>query len=73
MIEAYVILSLIFGGMLGYAVNKSPETIHATKPSEWPSKQHHEGMLMCRTMCGEDKVLKYDILIGECKCKGYSR
>ena len=69
MIEASVVVALIFGGMIGFGIGHGkPESVPESRPISWPSKEHQEGMLMCRTMC-DKQVRKYETITGECECK----
>lgn len=38
-------------------------------PDMWTQQQHQKQMMVCRTMCGEGEVEKYEPYTGTCKCR----
>jgi hypothetical protein len=38
-------------------------------PKEWRPDAHHDTMMVCRSMCGKDRVQSYVPFTGECTCE----
>lgn len=37
-------------------------------PKNWHSDRHADVMMVCRSMCGKDRVASYTPFTGECTC-----
>ena len=69
MIAAYIVVSLLLGGTVGYFSQSDPEpAVERHLPRKWDPMEHDRAMMTCRSMCNK-QVLSYDALTGECICK----
>lgn len=46
----------------------SSHFISCVTPSKWEPESHQEVMLMCKAMCGKDRVKSYEPFTGTCEC-----
>lgn len=66
-LEGWVIVSLLFGGALGFGVGKSEQKI---EPKHWSTEQHREMLTECARQCRKTGALfsGYDPTDGMCEC-----
>lgn len=61
-----VIYAYALAGFIAGWIGANLVTPHTA--ANWSPSEHSTTMLMCRKVC-DNKVLSYDIVSGECKCR----
>lgn len=78
MLELYLAVALLFGGMFGYGVSEkrkqkeTQETVQEKiEPEYWGNEAHRKFMRECATQCRKSGALfkGYEPLSGDCQCQ----
>lgn len=66
--ELMLVFGIILGGMIGFGIKPKQEQKDPVQVNLRSTVEQKELMLQCRAICGEGRVLSFDILTGTCKC-----